>query len=194
MATALAPTMRYTIDDLGDFPDDGKFRELVDGQIVEWDLPSQQHGALAAELTTELLIFVRQHRLGRITSGDGMVRILGSMHHARGGDIEFFQRGNFPKDSRAAATVTVPDLVVEIISPTDRADKTLDKVHDWLLAGVRLLWYVNPETGDTTVYQGDRVRYVAASEVLDGGDVLPGFEIRLQTILDDMAADAAPAD
>jgi len=158
---------------------------------VEWDLPSQEHGALEAELTTELMIFVRQHRLGRITSGDGMVRILGSMHHARGGDIEFFQRGNFPKDRRAAATVTVPEFVVEIISPTDRADKVLDKVHDWIRAGVRLLWYVNPVTGDTTVYQGDRVSHVAASEVLNGGDVLPGFEICLQTILDDIAADSA---
>ncbi|MGI8914417.1 MAG: Uma2 family endonuclease, partial [Chloroflexota bacterium] len=78
---------------------------------------------------------------------------------------------------------TVPDLVVEIISPSDRADRVLDKVHDWLRAGVQLLWYVDPDTGSTAVYQRDRVTYVTADEVLDGGDALPGFQIQLGAIL-----------
>ena len=189
MVTTLATTRRYTIDDLDQFPDDGKFRELVDGQVVEWDLPSQEHGMLETELSAELRHYVKQHRLGRVSTGDGMVRILGSVHHARGGDIEFFRVGNYPQDARAAATVTVPDLVIEIISPTDRADLVLDKVHDWLRAGVRLLWYVNPETGATTVYQGNHVSHVAADEVLSGGDVLPGLQIRVRDILDELAAD-----
>jgi Uma2 family endonuclease len=189
MVTALAPTRRYTIDDLDQFPDDRKFRELVDGQVVEWDLPSQEHGMLETELSGELRQFVKQHRLGRVSTGDGMVRILGSVHHARGGDIEFFRVGNYPQDARAAATVTVPDFVIEIISPTDRADLVLDKVRDWLRAGVRLLWYINPETGVTTVYRGDRVSHVAGDEVLDGGDVLPGLKLRLRDILNELAVD-----
>jgi len=80
----------------------------------------------------------------------------------------------------------VPDLVVEIISPSDRADRVLDKIHDWLRTGVQLLWYVNPETGNTTVYEGNRVTYVAADETLDGGDVLPGFQVRLRDLLDEL--------
>ncbi len=187
MAIAAAPPMRYTVDDLEQFPDDGKLRELVDGQIVEWDVPSQEHGAFEAALTATFVNFVREHRLGRVTCGDAMVRIQGSMHDARGGDIEFYQRGRFPKDSRAAATVTAPDFVVEVLSPSDRADRVLEKVRDWLRAGVRLLWYVNPETGTTTVYQGERVTYVAAEETLDGGDVLPGFRLRIADLLQELA-------
>ena len=184
MVTALAPTRRYTIDDLDQFPDDGKFRELVDGQIVEWDMPTRKHSVLESELGRIIGNFVREHRLGTVGTGESMVRILGSVHDARGSDIEFCRRGRTTwEESQLSAALTPPDLVVEIISPSDRADRVLDKVHDWLRAGVQLLWYVDPETGNTTVYQGDRVTFVAAEEVLDGGEVLPGFQVRLADVL-----------
>jgi len=80
MVTALAPTRRYTIDDLDQFPDDDKLRELVDGKIVEWDMPSWEHSTLEAELARIIGNFVREHRLGLVGSGEGMVRILGSAH------------------------------------------------------------------------------------------------------------------
>ncbi len=191
MVTTAAPARRYTIADLEAFPDDGKLRELVDGQIVEWDVTTQRHGFLETALAAELRAFVRQHRLGKISSGEGMVRILGSEHDARGADIAFFRRGNLPRDLDAAATITVPDLVVEIVSPSDRADRVLDKVEDWLRAGVRLLWYINPATEVTTVYRGNQISHVTADEPLDGGDVLPGLQLRLRDLLDEVAAEEA---
>ncbi len=65
----------------------------------------------------------------------------------------------------------------------------MDKVHDWLRAGVRLLWYINPETGATTVYQGRRIALVGADELLDGGDVLPGLQLRLRDFLAELDED-----
>ena len=192
MVTALPPTRRYTIDDLDDFPDDGRLRELVDGRIVEWDVPSRRNGLLESELTRVVGNFVREHHLGSIASGEVMVRIMGSRHDARGSDIEFTRRGRLSQDDLdAPAALTVPDLVVEVISPGDRADRVLDKVHDWLRTGVRLLWYVNPETGGTAVYQREHVSYVEAGELLDGGDVLPGFQVRMRDLLQAIAGDLA---
>jgi Uma2 family endonuclease len=187
MGSALAPTRRYTVDDLEQFPDDGKLRELVHGEIVEWDVPSWEHAALEAELTSILRNFVRTHRLGIVSSGEGMVRILGSKHDARGSDIEFCRRGRRSRDeARLPAALTPPDLVVEIMSVSDRDDRVKAKVRDWLRAGVQLLWYIDPESGDTTVYQGDRVSVIPADETLDGGDVLPGFQIRLGSVLQEL--------
>jgi Uma2 family endonuclease len=51
---------------------------------------------------------------------------------------------------------------------------------------VRLLWYIDPENGNTAVYQDDRITYVTAEETLDGGDVLPGFQVRLADVLRDL--------
>jgi hypothetical protein len=79
------------------------------------------------------------------------------------------------------------DFANEVISPSDRADK----IRDWLRGGVQLLWYVDPETGDTTVYQGDRVTQAPAEETMDGGDVVPGFRVRLRDVLDELHAELA---
>lgn len=188
MAIATA-TGRYTVDDLDCFPDDGKRRELVDGRLVEWDMPNHLHGALVSLLTILLGTFVRSKRLGRLVGNDSLVRVQGSIRDARGPDIAFYRRGNYPTDVRAAATVTAPDFVIEILSPSDRATEVDAKVSDWLRAGVRLLWYINPDTGVTTVYHEGSIRRIPAEETLDGMDVVPGWGIRLRDLLDEFEAD-----
>jgi Uma2 family endonuclease len=188
VATAVE-TRCYTIDDLERFPSDGKLRELVGGQIVEWDVTTPRHAFLEALLAEHLGHFIRTNRLGRVGTGEGMVRIRNSDHDARGYDIAFYRRGRFPRDLDAAATAATPDFVVEIISPTDRAGMVEAKVDDWLRAGVELLWYINPETGTTTVYYQGTIRRVPAGEPLSGGEVLPGLQLRLQDLLDELAAE-----
>jgi Uma2 family endonuclease len=119
-----------------------------------------------------------------------MSRILGSNCDARGSDIEFRRHGNIPmEDAAAPATSTVPDFVIEVITPSDRPDMMAGKVRDWLRAGVQLLWYVDPVTGDTTVYQGELVIQVLAHEALDSGEVVPGFSLRLRDVLDELNAE-----
>ncbi|MGH7545780.1 MAG: Uma2 family endonuclease [Gemmatimonadota bacterium] len=69
-----------------------------------------------------------------------------------------------------------PDLVVEILSPSDTPADVQQKVHDWLEGGARLVWWVVPDTRSVTVYRPDgSARLVREGEVLDGEDVLPGF-------------------
>jgi len=186
---AVATERRYSVDDLAGFPDDGKRRELVDGQIVEWDVTTLRHGILTALLVELLSAFVRKHRLGLVATTDALIRILGSRSHARGGDIAFFAHGRLPADLDASSADVAPDLVVEVLSPSDRADQVQVKIHDWLRVGVRMLWYVDPTTGITAVYRPDGGGTVGPEEPLDGGDVLPGFSVRLRDLLDELAAE-----
>lgn len=194
MPIAPSQVKRYAVDDLESFPDDGRLRELVDGQVVEWDVTNLVHGFFLAAFAAILRTFVLQHRLGRVVAGDALVRIRESAHDARGPDIACYARGRMPRGIRAAATVTVPDFVIEILSPSDRAGPVQEKVRDWLRAGVRLLWYVDPDTGTTAVYHAGTVRYIGADEELDGADVVPGFQLRLRELLDELASQEKPAD
>jgi hypothetical protein len=98
VVSAPAPTRRYSIADLANFPDDGKRRELVDGKIVEWEVTSRRHGFLKAELIGVLANFVREHHLGSLASGEVYVRIRGSEHDVRASDIEFTRRGRLAGD------------------------------------------------------------------------------------------------
>jgi Uma2 family endonuclease len=195
MAVALASTpekTRYSIDDLERCPDDGKLRELADGQIVEWDVTSRYHGWLLMALGALVTNFVFERRLGIVVGADPLVQIQGSRYDARGPDVAFFARRQTRQDLKAAVSVDVPNFVIEVLAPSDRAVAVQQKVLDWLRAGVRLLWYVDPETGTTTVYHDGRVTGVGPDEVLNGADVLPGFSVRLRDLFDHLEAVQAP--
>jgi Uma2 family endonuclease len=188
---ATTASRRYSTDDLGQFPDDGRLRELVDGQVVEWGVANLRHGLVINALAYFLNAFVRPNRLGSVALADSLVRILGSRYNARGGDIAFFARGRLPQDQQASATDVVPDFVIEVLSPTDQPGAVEAKVRDWRRAGVRLLWYVEPENGVTTVYRGDTETSVGPNEALSGDDVLPGFTLRMGDVLDELTAELA---
>lgn len=186
-ATPDLETKRYCIADLDNFPDDGKLRELVDGQIVEWDVTTLRHGSVIALLTIIIGGFVRERRLGQLVDADALVKIQSSEHDARGGDLIFYRRDRFPANVDAPATDVAPDFVVEVLSPSDRATMVEAKIDDWLRAGVRLLWYVNARSGLTMVYRAGEVQRVQPDQVLDGGEVLPGFTLRMADVLHELA-------
>jgi len=187
-------TARYTIADLDQFPDDGKLRELVDGQIVEWDVTNRLHGYFVGALARLLGNLVADANLGLVLTAAPLIRIQSSEHDARGPDLCFYARGRVPRDLTAAVGDEPPDFVIEILSPTDRAGEVQRKVVDWLRAGVQLLWYVDPDTGITTVYHAGRITSVGPDDDLDGADVLPGFRLRLRTVFDQLAALQAEPD
>jgi Uma2 family endonuclease len=186
-ATPNLETKRYCIADLDNLPDDGKLRELVDGQIVEWDVTTLRHGSVIALLTIIIGGFVRERRLGQLVDADALVKIQSSEHDARGGDLIFYQRDRFPANVDAPATDVAPDFVVEVLSPSDRATMVEAKIDDWLRAGVRLLWYVNARSGLTMVYRAGEVQRVQPDRELDGGEVLPGFTLRMADVLRELA-------
>lgn len=189
MATAPeVETKRFTVADLESFPDDGKLRELANGQVVEWDVTNFEHGRLVALLSLLLGQFVRERKLGQVVITDALVKVQNSDFDARGGDVTFYRSARIPSDRRAPATATPPDFVIEVLSPSDRATMVEAKVGDWLRAGVPLLWYVNPQTGVTTVYAGPSIRRVPPEETLDGGTVLPGFTVRMADVLSELEA------
>ena len=74
-------------------------------------------------------------------------------------------------------------MAVEVLSPSNRAGEILDKVADYLAAGTRLIWVLDPEARTTTVFRlnGPTTR-VGEHGILEGEDVLPGFELKLAEV------------
>jgi Uma2 family endonuclease len=181
---AMATTTRRvaTEEDLLAMPQDGHKYELVDGEI-RMSPSGGRHGVVEAQLVALLVPFVKQHHLGHVTCGDAGFRL--PSKNVRSPDVGFVASGRFPDDKVPDDFGDLaPDLAVEVLSPHDRPRHVLDKVGEYLEAGVRLIWVIDPRHGRAVVYRSlSDVRELGADGDLDGEDVVPGFRCALRDIL-----------
>jgi Uma2 family endonuclease len=92
-------------------------------------------------------------------------------------------RDRLPDPTSRGFVDLAPDLVVEVLSPDDRPGETLAKVGDWLQAGTRLVWVIDPERRTARIYRADgSVTSVTETEELSGEEVLPGFACPLSSL------------
>jgi Uma2 family endonuclease len=126
--------------------------------------------------------------LGRVLAGDAGFKLATDPDTVRGPDVAFVRQERLPKRSPRGFAAFAPDLVVEILSPGDRVGGVLAKVADWLSAGARLVWVIDPERRIARIYRPDGTEttiHEDDGEQLDGEDILPGFTCRLAAILPD---------
>ena len=167
-----------TEDDLRATPKDGNIYELVDGEI-RMSPAGDRHSKVALRLGSKLLTFVDQHRLGHVMGADAGFRLPGG--NVRSPDASFVAAGRYPDDRPPVDWgALAPDLAVEVVSPNDRPRWLLDKVGEYLDAGVRLVWVIDPQQQRATSYRTlFDVRQLGPDDFLDGEDVVPGFRCRL---------------
>lgn len=88
-------------------------------------------------------------------------------------------------DHRQRPLGIVPDVVIKVISPNDKVDELDQKIDAYLMDGVRLIWTLNPQRRKSTVYRPDaQPLHLSGKVLLDGGDVLPGFQISLSKLFE----------
>ena len=82
----------------------------------------------------------------------------------------------------------VPDLVIEVTSPHDLVEESLQKIDEYFQVGVQFVWVVYPELRRVYVYESPKeIRVLADDDTLDGGTVLPGFQLRVDSLFDPVA-------
>jgi Uma2 family endonuclease len=176
------PRSQATEADLLAMPDDGRKYELVDGEI-RVSPAGTRHGLIGAELVGRLLAFVKASGRGYVfDSSTGFHLPKGNV---RSPDVSFVARGRFPGEvAPEGFSPVAPDLAVEILSPEDRSRFVLEKVGEYLDAGVPLVWVIDPRARNASIYRSlTEVRKLSEADELDGEDVLPGFRCRLADIL-----------
>jgi Uma2 family endonuclease len=126
---------------------------------------------------------VEERRLGDVLGSDALYAL--PLGNRRGPDVSFVAAGRLtPAAQPKPFPELAPDLAVEVVSPGDRPREVLDKVGEYLQAGVRLVWVIDPQARRATAYRGlTAVHTVDDSGDLDGTDVLPGFRCRLAEVL-----------
>ena len=159
--------------------------ELVQGELVEVPGAGGRHGELALWIGALLLGFAGERDLG-VVCGDGTSYLLSrDPDSVRIPDVSFVARERVPAGGTPEGFWPfAPDLAVEIVSPTDRAEDVQGKVREYLAAGTRLVWVVWPRLQLVTVHEaGGGYRQLNPDDELDGGDLLPGFRVRVTELL-----------
>lgn len=98
-------------------------------------------------------------------------------------DFAFVAEGRLPETLPEGYVSIIPDLAVETRSPNDTAKEVADKVEDWLAAGVKIVWVIEPRKRTITSHRRGRQPLVfGTGGTLDGEDVLPGLSVPLNMI------------
>jgi Uma2 family endonuclease len=160
-----------------------KRTELIRGRLIVREPAGWRHGAVTMNLTARLVQHVDLTGAGQLLAAETGFTLFRSPDTVRAPDIAFVRRDRVPAQTVGFAELA-PDLVVEVLSPDDRPGEMLAKVGDWLEAGVRLVWVIDPERRLARIYRQDGTEsLLGAAEALNGEDVLPGFACPLPQIL-----------
>lgn len=157
--------------------------ELVHGELILMTPAGFEHGRISAEIGGLLRDFVRPRALGVVTGGETGFHISREPDTVRAPDAAFIRAERVPPSPVRGFFPEAPDLAVEVLSPGDRASEVLAKAREWLDAGCREVWVLDPETTTISVYRGrDRIVVLDSSDMLIGGDLLPGFSVPVSNV------------
>ena len=178
------PSAVMTADDLLRTHVPDKRTELVRGVLVVREPAGSRHGLVTMNLGAELAVHVKRTAAGGVYAAETGFKLATNPDTVRAPDIAFVTHERLPPPSTTGYAALAPDLAVEVLSPEDRPGHVLAKVADWLSAGTRLVWVLDPDRRVARIYRADGSETLLTAEgSLDGEDVLPGFTCPLASIL-----------
>ena len=175
---------RSTASELFEMPHDGFRYELVIGELRQMSPSGSEHGALIVNITVLLAQYVKSNKLGVCFGAETGFKIESDPDTVRAPDVAFIGRERIPESGITKKFWPgAPDLAVEVVSPGDTYSEVEEKVGQWLDAGARAVWVVNPKRRGVSVYRSmTDVTRVSEADELDGGDVVPGFRCKVSEI------------
>lgn len=164
---------------------DEKRLELVEGIIYEMPPAGGEHGEIAASLLSLIWHHVRENQLGHVTAAEtGYILQTNEAGKTsvRAPDVGFISYARMPNRLPPTFIPLPPDLAVEVVSPNDKGDEIEIKIAEYLSVGVRMIVFVYPATKSVNVYHGNTITRLSAADMLEGGDVLPGFSVHVSEL------------
>jgi Uma2 family endonuclease len=172
------PTLTAVPEAAPPLPDAEALYEVIDGQRKELPPMGAHEVNIASVLIGFLVPFVRANNLGRAVGE--MLFNLAPISKQRRPDVAFVSYQRWQKAvpvPHTNAWDVVPELAVEVVSPTDAMVEVVTKVREYFQVGVQLVWLVLPEERLVYVYTSrTQIHVLTDADVLDGGTAVPGFQ------------------
>jgi Uma2 family endonuclease len=147
---------------------------------VEVSRPSERHCQICSNVDFQLGLYIRQRDRGRCLTNDPGIILERNPDTVRGPDLAFFDDVRPYRELNPKFTEGVPLLAVEVLSPTDRIGKVTRRIKEFLQSGIQMVWLIDPDACDVTVYRkGKDPEVFDEGQELTGEDVLPEFKCRV---------------
>jgi Uma2 family endonuclease len=169
--------------------DDEYQGELVRGELCVTPAPGAPHGMIATNLTFLLSAHVREFKVGWVFADSVGYQLVDLPRTVRRPDVSFVRADRLPAEGVGPGFLKLaPDLVVEVISPSETASELEEKLDDYRACGTQLIWVVDPMQRTVMIVASDAPpRWVREGERLDGGGVLPGFSCAVAELFEGVA-------
>ncbi len=179
----------YTLEKYEALPKPDRYYELVKGKLIRLDINGDRHGRICINLSMELVLFVKLHKLGRVLLNTGFV--LDATDPAkptvRIPDLAFIAASRvIPVTEKSVQGP--PDLAVEVVSPSDVLANIINKVRMYQKAGVSLVWVIEPSSQVVWVYRLEKElvpQVLGVQDELSGEAVIPDFKLSVKALFED---------
>lgn len=182
VSTLTMPTI-YTAKDLERLSDEGHHYELIKGELRLMSPSGGPHGDATSRVSFYVNGVVYGDDLGMTFAAETGFFVERDPDTVKAPDFAFVRYERLPDPLSEGYVPLVPDLAVETRSPNDTAREVAEKVEEWLAAGVRLVWVIEPRKRTITTHRAGRPPQVlGVGDMLDGEDVLPGLSVPVERI------------
>lgn len=180
MPTATRPRT-VTAEELFDLPSDGSRYELFRGSLRMMSPAGGRHGRIALRIALLLGNHVDQHQLGVVFAAETGFCIARDPDTVLAGDVAFVERSRYEQvEDEVRYLPFAPDLVIEVLSPSDRFTRVESKALAWLEAGCRLVLLVDPESETVHAYRSRTdIKIFAKDEQLDCSDIVAHWTVSI---------------
>ena len=180
----MASTKLYTVEDLLEMEDDGCRHELIRGELITKSPAARPHGKLLIELARHVGNYLADRPIGEAYTGDTGYILSRDPDVLLAPDLSVIRLERLPDDPpETGFEDLVPDLVAEVLSPSERMGQVNYTVWEYLGAGVKLVWLVDPSQRNVAIHAPDQLmQVIGIDDTLDGGEVLPEFRLLLMEL------------
>jgi len=148
-----------------------------------------QHGIIEGIIAALLIFFVKRYQLGKVLTGEIGIYTRRNLDTVRAADVAFISNERYTQVQSDSYLDIAPELVVEVLSPHDNWQTVQEKIEEYFSIGVKLIWIVNPKQNQIQLFRSPaEMRLLKADDMLSGEDVLPGFEVTVAEIFEEMEA------
>jgi Uma2 family endonuclease len=164
----------------------GKRAELWCGEVREYVPTGARDGQTTARITVRLGAYLMGANEGELLAAEtGFIVRTPAGESVLAPDLAFIRKERLPEGGLPSGFCPiVPDLVVEVVSPSDTERTVHEKAREWLAGGVQVVWVVDPQRRTVTVWDSQgQAQTLTEGDTLHGAPVLPDLQIAVRELL-----------